>query len=92
MGTPAFAGQTKYTSGSSFFAVSKQALRKANSLSRHGRWKELESMANLELIKVPPQGTPVQVDTYNSGTYRVRFPGSETIWWTTGDALMNRSP
>jgi hypothetical protein len=90
LGNPALAGRVMYTSGSGFFAISEHYLIKANFYSHHGNWEKLESLANLGLIKVFPQGTPLQINTYRNGTYRVHFLNSSTIWWTTSRGLMNK--
>ena len=87
---PAFSGGLMYTSGSGFFAISEQHLIRAKHFSRSGNWRNLESLVNLGVIKVVPQGIPVEMDTYRNGTYRVQFLNSPTIWWTTGQGLMNK--
>jgi D-serine dehydratase len=90
LGAPAFAGQIMYTSGSGFFAISEQNLVRATRYSNHERWEKLESLVNLGLIRIFPQGRAVRMDTYRKGIYRVHFLNSRTIWWTTGQGLMNR--
>ena len=86
----AFAGNLMYTSGNGFFATSERHLNRANNLSRHGNWGALESLVNLGLIKIFPQGMPVRVVTYRKGTCRVHFLNSRTIWWAERGALMNK--
>lgn len=87
---PVSAGQILYTSGSGFFAISEQNLDRAEHYTRFGKWRRLESMTNVGLIKVFPQGIPVRMDTYRNGTYRVRFLNSPTIWWVTDQGIMDR--
>lgn len=90
LGSSASAGKIMYTSGSGFFAISEQHLIRANHYSHHEGWRKLESMSNLGLIRIFPQGIPVRMDTYRKGTYRVHFLNNSTTWWTTGQGLMNR--
>ena len=85
------AEQIKYTAGGHFFALSKKkTLDRAVYLYRVGDHRSLESLTTTGLIKIFPQGIPVRIYSVRGNIYKVRFLDSRTIWWTTGDALMNR--
>jgi hypothetical protein len=80
----------KYTSGSGYFTISESTLSKVERLERREHYDQIQAMVALGLVKICPQGRAVEIYNYRSGTYRVKFPNSSTIWWTSEKALMNR--
>jgi len=87
---PAYGGQTLYTSGTGYFAITKAHLERADRLDRRGQYEALNAAINTRRILAPFQGQAVEVESYRRGIYRVRFPGSKTVWWTNKEGLMNR--
>lgn len=87
---PCFAGRTDYTTGDSFLALSEKSARQAARLYETGRYRELESLVAIGVIKVPSQGTPVEFQNYHKGVSKVRLPGSETDWYTMEEGLTDR--
>ena len=84
------AGQVKYTAGDGIFAPSESAAKKANWLYQRGSYRSVESLKAIGTIKIPPQGTPVEIQSYHNGIYRVRIPGSQVDWYVSEEKIINQ--